>query len=40
LQTVCRLGRGAVRLRVYDSGTRAIGSDLCRWYTDGGWRAL
>ena len=39
LHTVCRLSRGAVRLRVYDSGARAIGGDLCRWYGDGGWRA-
>ena len=38
LQTICVLRRGASRLHVYDSGGHAIGSDLCRWYTGGGWR--
>jgi hypothetical protein len=38
LQTVCVLRRGGSRLRVYDSGGHAIGSDLCSWYAAGGWR--
>jgi serine/threonine-protein kinase len=38
LQQVCVLHRGGSRLRVYDSGSRAIGGDVCRWYSSGGWR--
>ena len=38
LQTICTLRRGSSRLRVYDSGGHAIGSDLCTWYAAGGWR--
>jgi serine/threonine protein kinase len=38
LQTICVLRRGRSRLHVYDSGSHTIGSDLCHWYTGGGWR--
>jgi serine/threonine-protein kinase len=38
LHQVCALHRGTSRLRVYDSGSRSIGSDVCRWYAGGGWQ--
>jgi hypothetical protein len=40
LQTICALRRGRSRLHVYDSGGRAIGSDLCSWYETGGWQRV
>jgi hypothetical protein len=40
LVSVCALQRRAFRLTVYDSGGRAIGTDLCSWYAGAGWRAV
>ena len=37
---VCALERRAFQLTVYDSGGRAIGTDLCSWYAGAGWRAV
>src|SRR4051794_32605182 len=37
---VCALRRRSFQLTVYDSGGRAIGSDLCSWYAGAGWRAV
>jgi Protein kinase domain len=36
---VCTLERRAIRLKVYDSGGRRLGSDLCSWYAEAGWHA-
>src|SRR3954452_9058024 len=37
---VCALQRRTFRLTVYDSGARAIGTDLCSGYAGAGWRAV
>jgi hypothetical protein len=38
LAVVCRLRHGRLAATVYDSGGRRIGSDVCSWYSSGGWR--
>jgi len=37
LSVVCRLRSAHLKLTVYDSGSRNIGREVCRWYVAGGW---